>query len=186
MIAIVRRHLLGSSLTVSLLAIGAVFAAVLGVIPQTVIPSPPGMLLAAIPHVNAVLSTGAIVTIILAVRAIRRGAVMRHRRLMLTTVGLFLAFLLLYLYKVIVAGPVTFGGPTEVYQRVYLPVLAVHIVLAVVCIPFVTHALLLGLTHEVRELYQTRHQLVGRIAAVLWLVSFALGNVVYLLAYVIY
>jgi Predicted membrane protein len=186
MMATVRRHLLIGSLGMSLLAIGTVFAAVLGVIPRTMLPTAPGVVLAVIPHVNAVLSTTAIVTIVLGVRAIRRGAVRRHRRLMLITVVLFVAFLVLYLYKVILAGPVSFGGPPGVYERVYLPVLAVHIILAVVCIPFVVHALLLGLTHEVRELYQTRHQLVGRIGATLWLISFALGNVVYLLAYILY
>ena len=186
MMTMVRRHLLVSSLSVSLLAVGAVFAAVLGVSPASLVPVVPSVLLAAIPHVNAILSTAAIATIVLAVRAIRRGEVLRHRRLMLTTVGLFTAFLVLYLYKVIVAGPVTFGGPTEVYERLYLPVLAVHIILAVICIPFVVHALLLGMTHEVRELYQTRHRLVGRIGAALWLISFALGNLVYLLAYIIY
>ena len=186
MIATVRRHLLISSLSLSVLAIGAVFAAVLGWVPQRLMPPAPAVVPAVIPHINAVISTAAIVTIVLGVRAVRRGAIMRHRRLMLTTLGLFIAFLVLYLYKVIVAGPVTFGGPAMVYQRVYLPVLAVHIVLAVVCIPFVIHAVLLGVTHEVRELYQTRHRLVGRIGAMLWLVSFALGNVVYLLAYVVY
>ena len=186
MMAMVRRHLLITSLTVSLVAVGAVFAAVLGLLPAALLPVAPSVVLAAIPHVNAILSTTAIVTIVLAVRAIRRGDVVRHRRLMLTTVGLFTAFLVLYLYKVIIVGPVAFRGPTAVYERIYLPVLAVHITLAVVCIPFVAHALLLGLTHEVRELYQTRHLLVGRIGAALWLISFALGNLVYLLAYIIY
>ena len=186
MIAMVRRHLLLTSLSLSALAIGTVFAAVLGLVPSTLMPTTPAVVPAVIPHINAVISTAAIVSIILGVRAVRRGAIMQHRRLMLTTLGLFIAFLVLYLYKVIVAGPVTFGGPEVVYQRVYLPVLAVHIVLAVVCIPFVIHAVLLGVTHEVRELYQTRHRLVGRIGATLWLVSFALGNIVYLLAYVIY
>ena len=186
MMAMVRRHLLVSSLSLSVLAISAVFAAVLGWIPGALMPTAPAVVPAVIPHINAVISTAAIVTIIFGVRAVRRGAIMRHRQLMLTTLGLFIAFLVLYLYKVIVAGPVTFSGPAEVYQRVYLPILAVHIVLAVICIPFITHAVLLGITHEVRELYQTRHRLVGRIGAMLWLISFALGNVVYLLAYIIY
>jgi putative membrane protein len=76
--------------------------------------------------------------------------------------------------------------PETVYQFVYLPTLAIHILLAVVSIPFVYYVLLLAVAHPVSELRSTRHPTVGRVAAALWVTSFVLGNAVYLLLYVVY
>lgn len=170
----------------SAVALGLVFAAAGRLIPASVLPRAPGPVIAAIPHVNAVLSLGAIGTIIVGVRAIRRGNVSRHRRAMLATTGLFTAFLAGYLYRVALEGPTEFAGPTTVERFVYFPVLGVHILLAVVCVPLVIYVLLLALSHPVSELPETRHPTVGRVAATLWLVSFVLGTVVYVLLYVVY
>ena len=167
-------------------SLALVFGAVLGHIPQSAFPHAPAHVVAAIPHVNAVVSTTAIVTIAGGWLSIRRGDVRRHRLLMLASLGLFGAFLALYLYKVVVEGTTAFPGPEAVYQYVYLPTLAVHILLAVVCIPLLYYVLLLALTRPVEAVYDTRHRAVGRVAAALWLVSFALGDAVYLLLYVAY
>ena len=83
-------------------------------------------------------------------------------------------------------GPTEFPGPSAVYRRLYLPALAIHVTLAVVCIPLLYYVLLVGLTHPVAAVRRTRHRTVGRVAAPLWIVSFALGLVVYLLLYVVY
>jgi putative membrane protein len=167
----------------SVVSIGVVFAAAGRRIPEAVLPPVPESVLAAVPHVNAVISVAAIVTIALGVRAIRNGDVTTHRRAMLASFGLFVAFLVLYLTKVAIAGPTSFTGPGWVETFVYYPVLAIHIVLAVVTIPLVYHALLLAATHDVAELRGTAHPRVGRLAAAGWLVSFSLGVVVYALLY---
>jgi putative membrane protein len=120
------------------------------------------------------------------VRFIRRGDVENHRAMMLASLGLFAAFLALYLYRVVHEGPTEFPGPATVERFVYLPTLAVHILLAVVCIPLLYYVALLALTRPVADIYGTRHRTVGRIAASLWVVSFALGLVVYALLYVVY
>ncbi|SFR60416.1 DUF420 domain-containing protein [Halogeometricum limi] len=182
----VRDHVPGVAALLSLVSLALVFGAVLGYIPQSVFPRASPAVLTAVPHVNAVLSTTAIVTIVLGVRAIRRGDVARHRAFMLTTLGLFVAFLVLYLYKVVLEGTTAFPGPDVVYRFVYLPTLAVHILLAVACIPLLYYVLLLALTRPVADIYDTRHRLVGRVAASLWLVSFVLGDVVYVLLYLVY
>jgi putative membrane protein len=176
------------SLTVLLtvVSLALVFGAVLGAIPQSLLPEASAGVLNAIPHVNAVISTAAIGTIFLGVRFIRRGDVRKHRTMMLTSLVLFVLFLVLYLYKVILQGAAEFPGPANVYQFVYLPTLAIHILLAIVCIPLLYYVLLLGLTRPVAEIYETRHKTVGRVAASLWLISFFLGNVVYVLLYVVY
>ncbi len=170
----------------SIVSLALVFGAVLGHIPRSAFPHPPERVLTAIPHVNAAVSVLALGTIAGGWLSIRRGDVRRHRRLMLASLGLFATFLALYLYRMIFEGPATFPGPESVYQFVYLPVLAIHILLAVVCIPLLYYVLLLALTRPVAEVYDTRHRTVGRVAASLWLVSFGLGVVVYAMLYVVY
>ncbi|ELZ34852.1 hypothetical protein C474_00787 [Halogeometricum pallidum JCM 14848] len=181
-----RNHVPAATAALSAVSLALVFGTVLGYVPESSLPPASERTLAAIPHLNAVLSTTAIGTILLGVRAIRRGDVSRHRTLMLTTLALFAAFLVCYLYRIALAGTAEFPGPAAVYRFVYLPTLAVHILLAIVCIPLVNYAVLLAVTRPVSEIYQTRHRTVGRIAASLWLVSFALGDVVYAMLYVVY
>ena len=179
----VRRRvpLLTGLLTVVSLAL--VVGAVTGAVPRHLVPRAPGWFLAAIPHVNALVSLAAIGTILAGVRWIRRGHVVHHRRAMLASLGLFATFLLLYLYRVAIHGPTTFGGPEVLYTYLYLPLLAVHMVLAIVCIPLLYYVLLLALSHPVTDLGGTRHPRIGRVAASLWVTSFALGFAVYLLLY---
>ncbi|WP_255149387.1 DUF420 domain-containing protein [Halorarius halobius] len=164
-------------------ALALVFGSVLGVVPTP--PRAPTAVLEAIPAVNAVVSLAAIVAIVTGWRAIRRGEVRRHRAAMLTAFGLFALFLTLYLYRVSILGPSEFPGPETVYTFVYLPFLAIHILLAIVCVPLLFYVILLGTTRPVRELYDTNHARVGKIAASLWLVSFTMGITVFLMLYVV-
>ncbi len=169
----------------TVLSLAFVFGAVLRVIPSTVFPHV-SSLIAVIPHLNAVISLTAIGLISAGWYFIRTGAVEKHRFAMVASFGLFVAFLALYLYRVILEGPTTFLGPSVVKTYVYLPLLAVHITLAIVCVPLLYYVLLLAVTRPVSELYETNHRRVARIAAPLWLVSFFLGVVVYVLLYVVY
>jgi putative membrane protein len=169
----------------SLASLALVFGAVLGVVPVGALPHSDAAV-AAIPHVNAVISVFAFAVIAAGWYWIRRGRVRRHRRAMVTGLVLFFAFLALYLYRVSLEGPSTFGGPDAVYRFIYLPFLTVHVVLAVVCVPLLFYVALLGVTVPVADLPDTRHPQVGRIAAALWLTSFAMGVGVYLLLYVVY
>ena len=182
----VRRRVPELTAILSVVSLALVFGAVLGHIPQSLFPHPSEGVLATIPHVNAVVSTTAILTIAGGWLSIRRGDVRRHRLLMLVSLGLFVTFLGLYLYRMIFEGPTAFPGPEVVYRFVYLPVLAVHILLAIVCIPLLYYVLLLAVTRPVAAVYDTRHRTVGRVAASLWLVSFALGDVVYAMLYLAY
>jgi putative membrane protein len=182
----VKRHVPALSGLLSVVALALVFAAALRAIPAWILPRAPDAVLHAIPHVNAVVSLAAIGTILVGVRAIRRGNVARHRRFMLTTTGLFAVFLVAYLYRVALEGPTDFAGPAAVETYLYFPLLGIHILLAIVCVPLVIYALLLALTHSIAELPETRHPTVGKAAAALWLVSFTLGTAVYLLLYVLY
>jgi len=171
----------------SVVSLAVVFAAAGGRIPSSSVPAAPEWVIDAIPLVNAVLSAIAIGTITVGWRAIRRGEIDRHRAAMVSSFGLFASFLALYLYRLTVTGgPQDFPGPAAVEQFVYLPILAVHILLAIVCIPLVYYALLLALSRPVAELPETSHARIGRIAATLWLISFSLGIVVFVLLHVLY
>lgn len=170
----------------TLVSLALVFGAALRVIPESVLPRASDATLSLVPHLNAALSTAAIVTILLGWRFARGGDYGKHRAMMLASLGLFATFLALYLYKVTLEGPTSFPGPAVVETYVYLPLLAVHVLLAMVCIPLLYYVLLLAMTRPIAALPESRHRRVGRIAAPLWLASFALGNVVYLLLYVLY
>jgi putative membrane protein len=100
--------------------------------------------------------------------------------------ALFATFLVLYLYRVSLLGPTDFPGPAAVEQFVYLPLLGVHVLLAIVCVPLLYYVLLVAATRPVSEVYGSLHPRVGRVAASLWLVSFTLGVVVYTMLYVVY
>jgi putative membrane protein len=176
--------LLTGVLTVVSLAL--VFGAVGGAIPSSLLPRAPDSVLGAIPTVNALLSAVAIGTILAGIRAIRRGDVDRHRQLMVATFGLFVAFLVLYLYRITLVGPTDFAGPAAVETYVYFPLLAIHILLAIVAIPAVYYTLLLAMSYPVAELPQTNHPRAGKVAATLWLISFSLGIVVYAMLYVVW
>jgi len=180
-----RDHVPGLAAVLSVVSLGLVFAAAGGAIPRSALPQAPDAVVDAIPHVNAAISLLAIAVIGYGWRAIRRGDVTTHRRAMGAGFLLFVLFLVLYLYKVALEGPTSFPGPAAVEQFVYLPVLAVHILLAIVCVPLLYYVLLLALTRPVEEIPLTDHPRFGRFTATLWLVSFALGVVVYALLYLV-
>ena len=180
--AIVRSNARLVTVVLSALALGLVFGSVFRLVPAGPIPRYPG-LLELVPHLNAVISLLAIGTIVLGVRSIRAGNVASHRRLMVASTLLFTSFLVLYLYKLVLEGTTVFRGPAVLKQFVYLPLLGVHVLLAVVAVPLVIYAILLATTHSVAELPTTPHPRVGRLAAAFWLISFTLGLVIYVLLY---
>ena len=180
-----RNHVPALAGLLSAVSLALVFGAVLGAFEGT-LPRAPAAVLDAIPLVNVLVSALAITTIATGWRAIRRGEIRRHRTLMGVSLVLFVTFLTLYLYRVSLLGPAPFPGPESIHRFVYLPILAIHVSLAIVCIPLLYYVLLLALTRPVEALSTTNHPRVGRVAASLWMISFALGIVVYLLSYVVY
>lgn len=169
----------------SIVSLAVVFGTAGGLVPAGTLPRVTP-LVEMIPHLNAALSAAALVTIAIGIRAVKGGNIARHRTAMTATTVLFLGFLGLYLYRIALEGPSAFPGPETIYQFVYLPTLAIHILLAVVSIPFVYYVLLLAVTRPIAAIRESPHPRVGKVAASLWFVSFALGIVVYAMLYVVY
>ena len=133
----------------------------------------------------AVVNSLALVSILVGVRYIKRGAVRKHRAAMLTAFSLILVFLLMYLLKVGGGFEKSILADGAVYYA-YLAMLAVHILLSALAVPVVLHAVVLGLTHTPSELRETSHARVGRIAVAAWSLSLFLGIVTYLMLNHIY
>lgn len=166
----------------AVLAVVLVLAAAGGFLPANRLPHVSDRVVTLIPHVNALIALTAIATIGYAWWSIRRGRIRVHRRAMGLALILFAIFLTLYVYRLtLLGGPTPFAGAELIYRFVYLPLLTVHILLAIVCIPLLFDALGLALVVPSQELGETRHPLVGRVAATLWSLSFGLGICVYLL-----
>lgn len=179
-------HIRAVTGVLTIISLALVFSAALGVVPRALLPRAPVWFLKSIPLINAVISLVALIAISLGWYWIRNGRIKHHRAAMMSGLALFALFLVLYLYKVSLQGPTPFTGPAVIRQFVYLPLLAIHILLAMVCIPLLYYVVLLAVSRPVSEIPSTNHAQIGRIAASLWVVSFLLGIVVYLLLYVIW
>ncbi|MFP4633274.1 MAG: DUF420 domain-containing protein, partial [Halobacteriales archaeon] len=132
-------------------------------------------------HGIAVVNTLALACIVLGVRAVRRRRLRRHRALMLAATGLILVFLVLYLLKIGGGGTKEFVGPDVVRNYVYLPMLAVHLLLSILAVPLVVHVVVLGVSRPLRDVGDTLHPRLGRWAALAWGLSLFLGVLAYVL-----
>ncbi len=181
----VHDHIVSMTVVLSVISLGLIFSTAGGYIPAQYLPRN-DFILNLIPHFNAILSIIAILSISKAVSHAIRGEIENHQKAMLFSFGVFILFLILYLYKVAILGTAEFGGSENIKMFIYLPFLLIHIALAVICVPLLFYVLSIGLTHTVEEVKGTRHAKVGRIAAKLWIISFVMGGLVYLMAYQIY
>lgn len=143
-------------------------------------------LVALAPHLIAVINTAALICLRLGWRAIRSGNIAVHRTYMLSAATLISMFLVLYVTRVVLGGTKAFPGPAVVRTYLYLPMLAVHIVLSILSVPPVIYNVLVGLTRRPAEVGRTSHPRVGRVAVALWSLSLVLGVGVYLLLNIIY
>jgi putative membrane protein len=179
----VRDHVGATVAVLTGLSLAVVFGVTLGYVPSNALPRV-DPLVAIVPHLNAAISLLAIGVIGRGVHQARSGRYENHQRTMLLALGLFLTFLGLYLYRVALEGPTHFPG-SGLLETLYTAFLAVHVLLAIASIPLVYLAAVIGLSRPIPEIEQTVHARVGRVAAVLWVISFGMGIGVYLILYVL-
>lgn len=173
-----KEHSLAATVLLSALGYAVVIATFAGALPYPDVGLDTVNLMA---HAIAVVNTATLLCILAGWRWIRRGEVRKHRAAMVSAFSLIILFLLIYLFKVGGGGTKEFVGPTLVRNYLYLPMLAVHLVLSIVSVPVVIYAVVLGLTHTPEELRETPHARIGRIAAGAWSLSLFLGVIAYIL-----
>jgi len=118
-----------------------------------------------------------------------------HKYLMLGATAINGAFLIQYITRFLMREETRFSGPTFVRDFIYLPILVVHITLAVVTIFLVLIHLKRTLSHEQQKEsgepffqgeYRQDHRSFGLITFRLWAISFVGGIIVFLMLYVLY
>lgn len=143
------------------------------------LPTEVALIVSLLPHTIAIVNAIALSSLILGYRAIKRGDINSHRRYMVVSVILIMAFLSMYVTRISLGGVKAFQGPEIIYLYIYLPLLTIHVALSIISVPLVIYNVFSGLTLPVNEVSLTKHPTVGRLAVAMWGVSLALGIVVY-------
>jgi uncharacterized membrane protein YozB (DUF420 family) len=131
----------------------------------------------ALPGVNAALNALSGALALAGFVAIRRGARVVHRRLMIAAVATSALFLAGYLTRLALTGVHRFPGSGWL-RNTYLAILGSHTLLAAAAAPLVLATLTLGL----RARYAT-HRRLARATLPIWLYVSATGVLVYVLLY---
>ena len=144
---------------------------------------------ALLPPFHAVLNTLAAISLIMAVKAIRKGRVSLHRKWIYFALGCSLLFLLSYvLYHFTTAesiyGDIDGDGSLSASEEekagfgrtIYLVLLLSHILLAALSLPFILMTFVYGFTNQF-----PKHRKLARIIYPVWLYVAVTGPVVYLL-----
>lgn len=124
---------------------------------------------------NAVINSLVSVTLVAAVITVKNKHYEAHRRLMLVAILLSTLFLLSYIAHHLLAGETKFGGD-GIIRYVYYFILATHIPLAAIILPFILFTAYRGLTGEFAA-----HRKLAKYTFPLWLYVSITGVLVYLL-----
>lgn len=131
------------------------------------------------PHIfaqaNAVINSIVAILLVAGIFAARNGQYTRHRNIMISAIGLSVLFLVSYICHHLFAGETKFGGTGSI-RYIYFFILATHIILAAIILPFILFTAYRGLTGE-----NVRHRKLARITWPIWLYVALTGPLVYLL-----
>jgi putative membrane protein len=138
---------------------------------------------------NAVINSMVSVLLIAALIAVKKKNYLLHKKIMLTAMILSILFLVSYITHHLLSGDTHFGdtnhnGITEEAEKaaaggiryVYFAILATHIFLASVILPFILYTAYRGLTADFGK-----HKKLSRITWPIWLYVSVTGVVVYLM-----
>ena len=134
-----------------------------------------GMSLPMLPPLHAVLNTLVAISLLVAVAAVKKKNITLHRRAIGFAVGFSVLFLLSYVAYHGTQQEVRHGGEGMV-KVIYLCILASHIILAAVSLPFILVTLSLAHTNHFE-----RHRKMARWVFPLWLYVAVTGPVCYLM-----
>lgn len=124
---------------------------------------------------NAFVNSAVSVLLVWALAAVRQRKFLLHKKLMLTAMVLSILFLVSYIAHHLFAGDTKFGGAGFV-RYFYLTLLATHIFLAAVILPFILFTAYRSLTGE-----YDKHKKLAKYTWPLWLYVSVTGVIVYLM-----
>ena len=139
------------------------------------VPLPEGWSTAGLPAFHAAVNSAVAVMLVISLTAIRLGKVRLHRATMVTAMGLSVLFLLSYVAYHITTEPTRYGGEGAM-RLVYFILLATHIILAAVSLPFILFTFIAGWTNHFNT-----HRKLARWVFPLWLYVAITGPVCYLM-----
>lgn len=124
---------------------------------------------------NAVINSIVAVLLVAGLVTAKQGLYAIHKKLMLAAMVLSFLFLISYILHHLFAGETTFGG-TGAIRYVYYAILATHIVLAAIILPFILFTAYRALIGE-----NEAHRKLAKITWPIWFYVAVTGPVVYLL-----
>lgn len=124
---------------------------------------------------NAIINSCVAILLLLALFAVKKKKYLLHKKFMLAAIVLSVLFLVSYILHHVLAGETKFGG-TGAIKIFYLILLATHILLAGLSLPFILFTAYRALTAEF-----LKHKKLARIIFPVWLYVAVTGVVVYLM-----
>jgi putative membrane protein len=139
------------------------------------LPLPDGWSTASLPPFHAAVNAAVALMLVVSLISIKLGKVSLHRATMVTAMFLSVVFLLSYVAYHITTEPTRYGG-AGMMRTMYFILLASHIVLAAVSLPFILFTFIAGWTNRF-----TAHRKLARWVFPLWLYVAITGPVCYLM-----
>ncbi|MHA2503809.1 MAG: DUF420 domain-containing protein [Candidatus Kariarchaeaceae archaeon] len=136
-----------------------------------------------------------LIVLLIAYRQAKSKNLSNHKNLMLLAAGINAAFLVQYITRFLQGQETIFPGSEVIRNFVYLPILAVHILTAIITIVLVLTHLKRSLSNEetssagspyFEKPYRETHRSFGRITFYFWITSFIGGITIFLMLYVIF
>jgi len=125
--------------------------------------------------ISATINTTVSILLVAALVAVRKRNYELHKKLMLSAIVLSVLFLVCYIGHHLLAGETHYGG-TGAMKYIYYIILATHIPLAAIILPFILFTAYRSLTGD-----YARHKKLARYTWPLWLYVSVTGVLVYLL-----
>lgn len=155
------REDLSRQLGIAAWVLTAAVLALVGLMRRVKIPLPEGVDLSFLPPFHAAVNAAAAVVLVIAFIAVMKGRIALHRRMIMVAMGLSVLFLLSYVAYHFTSNEVKFGdlnldGVVDAAERArvggtrtfYLLLLASHIILAAVSLPFILFTFIAGWTNR--------------------------------------
>ncbi len=129
-----------------------------------------------LPHVTASLNLAAAICLFTAYRAIRSGDKAKHKKMMLSAVGISVLFLIVYTTYHLMGGFAKFGGE-GIARPIYFTILVTHVIGAVIILPLVPFTLYQSISCNF-----AKHKRFARWTWPLWMFVSVSGVIVYIMA----